>query len=502
MIRISLWLAIGADLALTFSLALPLSAQPVITAGYDLWTTAGEEGTYFDFGESPIPAGVFGPGSKTFADKVWFKGEALSSDPPGLLGETDTIVERLEDAVADGRPIRIRMRALSLRSTEPIAVHGEDGTSFWDVRVSLAEEQPITAMWISAEDDVKGHFDAELGLDLRVTFTHTETGKSFTLEQSQTLRTMGARWIYLPLKAVPGAAVDSLKPCSVRVDGDGDGTHEVPLEGWCSPSRFIPVRPDVPSAKNARAGVGAASSRGYVFASASDPTTRYAPASNSDPGPVSVLVVVEVLNHYSPAAHFHRTTMWIDVLGLCRPPFGDPCDDGNPCTSPGRCSAIEFEHNGRIVRTVDVGTCTGQEPISGTTCRPGICLVGQCQEGTCIDIEPEEDGTTCPAPRCRQGECQAGRCDVTGFAMDGTPCGRDRECWKNRVCHWGVCRPRTVLLCQDLECWVDRRCRNGYCDDGAQTDCPDLPNIIDRECHQGLCIGGHPVPSPSIPGGR
>ncbi len=114
MARISRTGSVIRVLALLFLLPVPVFGQKVIPAGYDLWVTVGDGSTVVDFGKDPIPPGVFSEDSEAFTGLVRLRGEPLLTDPPGLLHDTDTIVERLHDAVPDGRPVTVRMTALSL----------------------------------------------------------------------------------------------------------------------------------------------------------------------------------------------------------------------------------------------------------------------------------------------------------------------------------------------------------------------------------------------------
>src|ERR1043166_1593525 len=81
-----------------FLAALPAAAaDPVIQRGIDPWTTVPEL-TYANFEVNPIPAGFFCATYPGFTDQIWLKGVPLASDSPAL-GTTDTIVERLDNAV-------------------------------------------------------------------------------------------------------------------------------------------------------------------------------------------------------------------------------------------------------------------------------------------------------------------------------------------------------------------------------------------------------------------
>ncbi len=107
---------------------------------------------------------------------------------------------------------------------------------------------------------------------------------------------------------------------------------------------------------------------------------------------------------------------------------GDPCDDGNACTS-------------------DSCECTDGDPVCGNT---------QLADGTFCELDPNacNEQDTCQAGQCVQGE----PLDLS----DDNPCTRDR-CVKGEVVH--------ELL------------NEGQCDDGE-------PCTTDDHCSLGSCVGG------------
>src|SRR5829696_5118096 len=111
-------------LALLLVLALPAFAgDRVIQNGTDLWTTRGDGGTFINFKKSPIPAGFFCFKSEPFTGRIVFKGVPVATSEPGVLGNTDTIVQRLDDATFNKRGVavtRIQMRVLHFEGIEPI----------------------------------------------------------------------------------------------------------------------------------------------------------------------------------------------------------------------------------------------------------------------------------------------------------------------------------------------------------------------------------------------
>src|SRR5215210_15053 len=109
---------------LVSSLVAPVfAADRVIQNGIDVWMTPADGSTFVDFAKTPIPAGFFCSGSAPFTGRVAFQGEPVVTGTPGALGATDTIVQRLDDAVFNKRGVavtRTQVRALSLRSVAPL----------------------------------------------------------------------------------------------------------------------------------------------------------------------------------------------------------------------------------------------------------------------------------------------------------------------------------------------------------------------------------------------
>src|SRR5262245_16211435 len=120
--------------------ALPaVAADSVIQRGVDIWQTVPER-TFTSFKNNPIPAGFFCADFAGFTGEIWFKGVPLASDNPGALGTTDTIIERMDNAVFNKQGVartRARVRALQLAGVETFkTVCGE-----YDVKVRLDGEQ-------------------------------------------------------------------------------------------------------------------------------------------------------------------------------------------------------------------------------------------------------------------------------------------------------------------------------------------------------------------------
>jgi hypothetical protein len=116
-------------LALLAMLAVPAMAQEEfatikeVPAGFDVWQTVGFGATGYGFADDPIPKDFFCFGSEPFKGRINFEGVPVKTDPANYLGQTDTIIERLDDAVFDDNGLaktRIQIRALSLAGMSTI----------------------------------------------------------------------------------------------------------------------------------------------------------------------------------------------------------------------------------------------------------------------------------------------------------------------------------------------------------------------------------------------
>jgi hypothetical protein len=245
----------GAAAVLVFLVAAPVFAGEVLTRGADLWQTA-TGFSYSSFKSEPIPAGFFCAGSPAFTGIVQLNGKPLATEPAGALGQIDTIVRRLDDAVLNERgeaSTRIQLLALSLAGVKPI----DTGCGLYDVTASLTGEQPITTMRILKTSQGGGTYVAPLELNVKLVFTPV-AGNGARRELTHRISMgPGSRsvWSYSnPVLAGQG---------TVRVDTNGDGIPDTVL----------------PAASNFRAGVapGAVPVRlsSQQFSQIAEPTCAY-----------------------------------------------------------------------------------------------------------------------------------------------------------------------------------------------------------------------------------
>lgn len=219
----------------------PLSANPVIQRGIDVFTTAGDGRTYFDFSYSPIPAGFFCKGSKAFTDRVTFKGLPLTTAVPGQLWGSDTVVERLDDAVFDDKGVavtRIQFRALSMVSIAPV----KTSCGAFHVYVSLKGKQRVTTMSIVRTQEGGGSFTAPIAVDAQMTFIPVKPARNKGARKLELTRSFTFPGNPAPWSFVTGALGKGIGP--MVVDTNGDLTPDTPLPGT---SNFLPGQsPDHP----------------------------------------------------------------------------------------------------------------------------------------------------------------------------------------------------------------------------------------------------------------
>ena len=139
---------------------------PLIPPGSDLWVTPPGL-SHQDFSGTPLPV----PGFDPFAGMMFFEGVPIDTL---RFGQTDTIVNRLQEANPSGgsATVDIEMVALSLQSVEPIALTAAGVDSFFDVFVDLSvAPHEIGSMTMDQIGPEGGTFDATLPVKPRFTFT-------------------------------------------------------------------------------------------------------------------------------------------------------------------------------------------------------------------------------------------------------------------------------------------------------------------------------------------
>jgi len=235
--------------------SVPVSAGDVIANGIDVWTTPGQGGTFVNFAANPIPADFFCTGSQPFAGKVTFKGVPIPTEPEGIFGNADTVVQRLDDAVFSSRrsgmrfqqnvdgmvdlpaaevaTTRVQVRAISFVGIEPIRT----ACGAFTLTARLAPgDQPVTQMLITREHENGGRFFAPLSLNVVLSFSPVEGAARESLEITRRIDFPGkanAFW-----SAEPGeGGIRHLGFAQIDTSGDGVPDTFVPgtsnfAAGW------------------------------------------------------------------------------------------------------------------------------------------------------------------------------------------------------------------------------------------------------------------------------
>jgi hypothetical protein len=207
-------------------LAVPsFAADRSIANGVDLWQTPGNGMSFADFSKESIPAGFFCNGSEPFSGRIVMKGIPIASGQPGVLGNADTIIQRLDNAAFNKRGVattRIQMRAMQFEGVTPL----KNSCGSFKVLVTLDGVQPITTMRIVRDNEKGGRFFAPISVNIKISFLPIGRVSTEALELRKQLRFPPAEhqeWV-----ANRGnAALTGF----VKVDTDSDGAPDTFLPG-------------------------------------------------------------------------------------------------------------------------------------------------------------------------------------------------------------------------------------------------------------------------------
>lgn len=229
--------------------ALPALADNTVTHGSDVFQTAGDGSTY---AQVSVPAGYFCTGSAAWSGTVTLTGVPVATTPANVLGNTDTVVERLADTTFDANgnaTVNAIVRVANFKSTSPISVTGCSGSSLWDVRSNASTTQSAFQMTLhrSSPTATGGTFDSDVTINPRLTFTQQGSGTTRTLDQSTIhFTTSGASWTHQP-----GSGGVTYTSGSIQADTDGDGVPDTTVPatsnfaaGWSTvPQSGCPTPP-------------------------------------------------------------------------------------------------------------------------------------------------------------------------------------------------------------------------------------------------------------------
>ena len=200
-------------LALATLLAAPAGAQaavPPLNPGTVLLSTPAGAGTAVDFASNPIPADFFCPGSAPFNGAVALQGVPLATNPAGITGGADTIVEHLTTGTFNTSGVAsfsAVLRAMRLRSSGTLAVTCGDGsTTSWRVDVCACGTQTATKVVAKLDPACNncGTATGTLAVNVCVTFTDVNSGRvAGPIRQTLTLNltnsgTGGTPWCFRP----------------------------------------------------------------------------------------------------------------------------------------------------------------------------------------------------------------------------------------------------------------------------------------------------------------
>lgn len=217
------------SLAALVLLAAPVLAaglDPVIEHGSDIWQTPADGSSAINFRAEPLPAGFFCAGAEPFDELVPLHGVPLKTSPAGAFGATDTIVQRLDNAVFDEDGVaktRLQVTAIHLRSIQPL----QTSCGAFQLDMTLDEgEQPIGEMKIVRQGLGFGYYDADVALNFKLTFTPVgHPGETLDLSRSVAFPTQRNFWADRP--GENGVGFTGF----VSVDTDADGTSDTFIPG-------------------------------------------------------------------------------------------------------------------------------------------------------------------------------------------------------------------------------------------------------------------------------
>jgi hypothetical protein len=220
---------------LALAMSVPASAaERAVYRGIDIWQTPADGRSFIEFKSNPIPAGFFCALSEPFTGRIVWQGAPIETGVPGALGKTDTIVERLDDAVFNkkGRATtRAQVRALSLVNIAPI----KTSCGSFQAKAVLDGVQPITRMNLVRQNEKGGFYVVPLELNVKLLFTPEGNPNARPLVLKHNVRFNHNPRMPWVMGRPEGQVL--VHESFVKVDTDGDGTPDSTLPGT---SNFTP----------------------------------------------------------------------------------------------------------------------------------------------------------------------------------------------------------------------------------------------------------------------
>jgi hypothetical protein len=185
---------------------------PPVTRGVDIFQTG--NGTGVDFAATPLPPNFFCPGSPQFSGQVALSGVSLG----GAAQSGDTIVERLQTADFSGgaATIPVKVRALSLASSNPLTISCASGSTQWRLDVCLCGDQPATDIVVKVDPTCGcGTFDGSLRMKTCLRFTNlADNSVRGPIPQEVKLKITNMPWCPKPMQNALVTGPFSITDCN------------------------------------------------------------------------------------------------------------------------------------------------------------------------------------------------------------------------------------------------------------------------------------------------
>jgi fibronectin type 3 domain-containing protein len=204
-------------------------------------------------------------------------------------------------------------------------------------------------------------------------------------------------------------------------------------------------------------------------------------------------------------------SVYSNELSAAKNANGAACDDGNACTTNDACS------NGACVGGAAL-VCNDGNPCTNDTCNPATgCAFFPIDGNPCDDGNACTTSDTCsngscvggPAVVCNDGNvCTDDSCNPTAgcvYANNTAPCDDGNACTATDVCQAGACVGTNPVTCTALDPCHDvgvcnpgtGLCSNPIKPNGTECDDGDLCTQTDV-CQNGVCVGFDPVTCPIL----
>lgn len=223
----------GAWLAAVLLIAGPALGQ-TFKKGSDIFVTPADGVTRVDLSQYPVANVLGGQPSPSL---VPLKGKPIAG-----LGQTDTVVDRLDDltlAVGETGTTRAVLRGLSLVSINPVSAGGKSWHLFVSVSPGAASSGTVTATRSNADG---GSFSAGFEVVPHLIFTSTDGDVvtidcAFHCDSTISLTSTRSPWVTSDGQFNPQSAGVPTIANGTHYDGDGDGFADDEFVGG---SNFFP----------------------------------------------------------------------------------------------------------------------------------------------------------------------------------------------------------------------------------------------------------------------